>query len=129
MRASRTTMLTFLPLIALLTLLGTGSRTLWAGPQVWTSIGPDGGDIYALAIDPQSPTTIYAGTDGGISKSTDGGARWKALSVSSFELPVSTLAIDPLNRGTVYAGTYRGVFKTTDGGESWSGPQITLLVM
>ena len=28
--------------------------------------------VQALAVDPQTPTTIYAGTNGGIFKSTDG---------------------------------------------------------
>jgi hypothetical protein len=30
--------------------------------NAWTSLGPDGGDVAALAIDPITPTTIYAGT-------------------------------------------------------------------
>ncbi len=35
-----------------------------AGINVWTSHGPKGGNINALAIDPQTPTTLYAGTSG-----------------------------------------------------------------
>src|SRR5437016_14010177 len=29
---------------------------------IWTSVGPEGGTITALAIDPQKPSTLYAGT-------------------------------------------------------------------
>ena len=29
--------------------------------------------VYALAIDPQRPATVYAGTSEGVLKSTDGG--------------------------------------------------------
>jgi hypothetical protein len=36
-----------------------------AQPGTWTSNGPEGGDVVALAIDPLTPTTLYAGTDGG----------------------------------------------------------------
>jgi hypothetical protein len=30
--------------------------------EVWSSIGPNGGTVFALAIDPHAPATIYAGT-------------------------------------------------------------------
>ncbi len=33
--------------------------------NVWTTNGPEGGNILALAVDPRTPTTVYAGTDGG----------------------------------------------------------------
>ena len=33
-----------------------------AGINVWTSHGPYGGDVLALAIDPSTPSTLYAGT-------------------------------------------------------------------
>lgn len=32
-----------------------------AGVNLWTSIGPEGGDLTALAIDPLNPATLYAG--------------------------------------------------------------------
>jgi len=110
-----------------LSLLLLASRTLWAGSHTWTSIGPDGGDINALAIDPQSPRTIYAATAGGLSKSTNGGESWKALSFPATFI-ASSLAIDPLNVGTVYAATLSGMFKTTDGGTTWMGPQIPFVI-
>src|SRR3989449_5353840 len=45
-----------------------------AGVNVWTTNGPEGGSISALAVDPQTPTTLYAGTtSAGVFKSTDGG--------------------------------------------------------
>src|SRR5687767_9973336 len=128
MRISRPTLVRFLSLIAVLAFLGSESQSFWAGPNVWTSIGPDGGGVSALAIDPQSPRTIYAATFSGIFKSTDGGGSWKALSMPISGLNFLTLAVDPLNRGTVYAGTMRGVLKTTDGGASWSSPQMTFPV-
>jgi len=35
--------------------------------------------VRALAIDPDTPTTLYAGTGGGVFKSTNGGANWSAV--------------------------------------------------
>jgi hypothetical protein len=64
------------------------SAVLWAsnshvaygrGLDVWRPIGPDGGFILALAIDPRTPSTLYAGTiNGGLFKTTNGGRSWKS---------------------------------------------------
>ena len=77
----RTTTLRKVLLIGLLTLLiASQAGPVSAGPYVWTSIGPEGGIILALAIDPTTPSTLYAGTDGGgVFKSTNGGAAWSAV--------------------------------------------------
>src|SRR5215471_13993807 len=40
------------------------ARMVHAGDNVWTSLGPEGGPVLALALDPLTPTTLYAGTDG-----------------------------------------------------------------
>jgi photosystem II stability/assembly factor-like uncharacterized protein len=92
-----------------------------AGTNSWTAIGPDGTNVSALAIDPHTPSTAFAGTQGsGILKSTDSGANWAP---ANFGLPtpyIFALAIDPLTPSTLYAGTDVGVFKSTDGGYGWS---------
>ena len=78
--------------------------------------------IGPLAIDPQTPATLYVGTRAdGVFRSTDGGESWSAISAGLPNLPVTALAIDPQTPTILYAGTERGgVFKSTDGGESWS---------
>ena len=55
-----------------------------AGVDVWTTNGPEGGSIRALAIDPQSPATLYVAVQGDrvysdLYKSTDGGSSWQAI--------------------------------------------------
>ena len=65
----------------------------------------------ALAIDPTTPTTVYAGTEfNGVLKSTDGGSTWHALNTGLTNLNVHGLAIDPLAPRRLYAGTDAGVF-------------------
>jgi len=94
-----------------------------AGINVWTTSGPEGGYINALAIDPQAPATVYAGTDSaGVFKSIDGGGTWRAANNGLPNFVVYALAIDPQTPTIVYAGTFNrgGVFKSTDGGETWS---------
>src|SRR6266850_2477863 len=110
-----------------------GMRALWLVLAVVTAVlvlravpaysSHGGVMVTALAIDPLTPTTLYAGTAGGVFKSMDGGASWSAIGL----INVSALAIDPLTPTTVYAGigtfdmgALGGVFKSTDGGVSWN---------
>jgi len=81
-------------------------------------------NINSLVIDPQVPSTIYAGTNGGtgVYKSTDNGNSWTALNTGSTGTLVAALAIDPLAPSTIYAATNTptfGVIKSTNGGTSW----------
>jgi hypothetical protein len=76
---------------------------------------PFGGDVRSLAIDPSTPATLYAGRlNGGVFKSTDGGATWSASNTGLTNFNVPSLAIDPLTPATLYAGTQgNGVFDIT----------------
>ncbi|PYM24036.1 MAG: hypothetical protein DMD78_10370, partial [Candidatus Rokuibacteriota bacterium] len=100
----------------------------------WTPLGPGniGGRTRALLIDPVDPQTMYAaGVDGGVWKTTNGGASWRAVSDALPNIAVVSLAMDPTNRTVIYAGTGEafaggmgvlggGIFKTTDAGITWS---------
>src|SRR2546425_13250992 len=97
--------------------LGTGSGALWGGINKWTSLGPEGGSVGVLTVDPSNPSTIYAAGVSGLYKSTDGGASWKPTSLSASGLNV--LSISPKN-GTLYAATWgSGLFKSSDAGLVW----------
>jgi photosystem II stability/assembly factor-like uncharacterized protein len=80
-----------------------------------------------IVIDPQRPTTVYAGGGSPLLKSTNAGATWTSSGSGLGQRSVGALAIDPRNPRTLYAGMqglgvagYRGgVFKSTDGGRSW----------
>jgi photosystem II stability/assembly factor-like uncharacterized protein len=88
----------------------------------WEGNGPKDGNIHALAVDPATPTTLYAGTEGsGVLKSTDGGWNWTAINTGLAGTSVYALAVDPTTPTTLYAGTWHGhgVFKSTNGGENW----------
>lgn len=91
-----------------------------AGVGIWTSLGPEGGEISALAVDPADPDVVYAGTHGsGAFKSTDGGDTWTAIGLGF--TPIAGFAMDPRHAGTVYAlSLHGGIEKSTDGGGSWT---------
>jgi photosystem II stability/assembly factor-like uncharacterized protein len=98
-----------------------------AGACVWTSSGPYGGDVRALAINPANPATLYAGTfGGGVFKSTDSGATWAVANSGLTNLAINTLAINASNPATIYTGTNRGVFKSTDSGGTWVAASLGL---
>ena len=74
-----------------------------------------------LAIDPLDSETLYAGADGGIFKSTDGGRNWTVLDAGREATGWNeVLVLDPSNPATLYAGAGEaGVIKSTDSGRSW----------
>ncbi len=85
--------------------------------------------VFSLAVDRTAPETVYAATDGGLCKSTDGGEQWRLLPQTGREelrltgekgRSVRCVAVDPTDSRTVYAGSPAGrVCKSTDGGETW----------
>src|SRR5439155_6256077 len=86
-------------------------------------------------IDPQTPATLYARTNGGVFKSTDGGADWSPVNTGLPSPNISALAVDPQTPATLYASVSMGsfafpssgaVFKSTDGGASWSAANAGL---
>jgi photosystem II stability/assembly factor-like uncharacterized protein len=114
-----------------------GAYEAQAGVNAWTGhfLGQGFGGGMAVAVDPISPTTLYAGSLAfGVIKSTDGGGIW---STANTGLPlddyVSALVIDPHTPRILYASEYGsefsgGVFKSTDAGDSWSAASTGLPV-
>ncbi|MEM7588106.1 MAG: YCF48-related protein, partial [Acidobacteriota bacterium] len=101
-----------------------------AGVDEWTSNGPYGGPVRALAIDPQTPSILYAGTGAGAFRSIDSGATWSpARNGLPPDTTVRHLAIDPQTPNTLYASTGEaGLFKSLDGGSQWVSLAASLSV-
>ena len=89
----------------------------------------NGMQVWALAVSPKNPDTIYAGTcPSSLFKSIDGGKSWRKLNVELAEtcaggaiVPrVTSIAVDPDDDQTVYAGIeIDGMRITNDGGKTW----------
>jgi len=84
------------------------------------------GWVVALAIDPQNPSIVYAGTGDDecllarIFQSTDGGKSWMESWASPGDC-LSAIVTDPRTTRTVYAASLDyGVIKSTDGGSTWN---------
>ena len=80
-----------------------------AGSGSAVNTGLTATNVLALAIDPATPATLYAGTyGGGVFKSTNGGGNWSAFNTGLTATGVRALAIDPVTPATLYAGTSGG---------------------
>lgn len=128
--------------------------------EEWISIGPFGtplanhdvigGQVNALAVHPKDANTVYVGaSEGGVWRTSDGGATWAALTDTQLFRPqpsgkprgtvsIGSLAIDPVKPQTIYAGTGDpnvaccfvdpglGVFRSTDAGNTWNPTGVNL---
>ncbi len=76
--------------------------------------------VTSLAIDPGSPSTLYAGTLNGLFRTRDRGDNWEAINNGLASLNIRPIVIDPDTTTTLYVGTSGGgAFRSTDGGDSW----------
>lgn len=78
--------------------------------------------VLSIAIDPERPATIYAGTMfDAVYKSPDGGQHWMPYNAGLKEhvSVVNQFVLDPHNSETIYTATTVEVFRTTDAGRLW----------
>jgi len=96
-----------------------------------------GVQIFSLAIDPNNPQVVYAGTRGkGIYKTTDGGTTWAAINAlannpftSLASAVISRISVAPYDSRKILAevnfvfdssfGLSPGSYRSTDGGATW----------
>ncbi len=112
------------------------SEWTFLGPQpivdeFWSGFASASGRVTAIAIDPTNPNIVYiGGAQGGIWKSTDGGATFQPLTDHLSSLSTGSIAIFPGDPNIIYYGTGEqhfcavcyygdGLFKSMDGGNTW----------
>ncbi|HKV27519.1 MAG TPA: hypothetical protein VJN90_04515 [Candidatus Acidoferrales bacterium] len=124
--------------------VGAASGGVWETRNdggTWTPVFDHEGSysIGALAIDPQNPSVVWAGTGeansqrsvaygDGVYRSDDGGASWTNVGLKHSE-HIGRIVIDSKDTSTVYVaaagplwsgGGDRGLYKTTDAGKTWN---------
>ncbi len=110
------------------------SKTGATAASTWTNIGPSniGGRITGIAIHPTNPDIVwFTGADGGVWKSTNGGANYTPVSDDLPTLAMGSIAVDPNNPTTIWVGTGEangsgdcypgvGVVVSRDNGATWA---------
>lgn len=97
----------------------------------WIPVGPDGGDVRALAYDPQNPDRIFLGTSAGqLYVSNDNGRSWSRFARlgSGNDYVLDNIEIDPGDSKTMYVAAWSvedqlksgDLFRTRDGGKTWT---------
>src|SRR6476646_10510067 len=89
-----------------------------AAEQPWQPLGPDGGTVRSLAIDPKDPDRIFLGTSAGnLYLSTDKGATRSrfARPGNSAEMVLDHIVIDPTDSRNIFAAAWNAQLPNSDG--------------
>ena len=93
----------------------------------WLAIGPNGGDVRSLALDPSNPNRVYLGAAGGsLYRSDEGGTRWQRLSPGfpRRDQNLDEMVVTPLGNLLIgfwdVHGRGGGVALSRDGGATFS---------
>lgn len=90
--------------------------------ETWTADAlPVGAGL--VAVDPTTPSILYAATATAVQKSTNGGASWAAVLTTG--APTLALAVSPADHDLVYAASGQGsgaftLRRSADGGATWT---------
>jgi photosystem II stability/assembly factor-like uncharacterized protein len=81
---------------------------------------PEEAEVRAIAVHPQNPQVVYAGTQHGPYRSTDGGDHWEKLGFPDLGMVTWSILFDPKNPQTMYLGTApAAVYRSDNGGDTW----------
>jgi photosystem II stability/assembly factor-like uncharacterized protein len=110
----------------LILLVIVAGSTAWAGQ--WTVLGPDGGDVRSLSVDPHDPGHVFLGTStGSIFVSDDGGHNWARFAhLGGDDYVLDHILIDPQNPKHMFVSAWSvenqqagDIFRSHDGGKNW----------
>ena len=87
-------------------------------PVTVSRVGPEGGRVNSIVVDPSDSNTVYAVSDTGVFKSTDRGTTWSYSGLMGSN--VSTIVIVLQSPATVYAAAPGNIFKSLDAGATWN---------
>lgn len=106
------------------TFLGSGSSIFEkARAAAWKSIGPAGGQVRALVVDPTATNNIFAvnyQSPGRFFISTNRGVSWTKRAVFDYGAAIYDVAVTPGHPNTLFVLAGSKIFKSMDRGASWT---------
>jgi hypothetical protein len=91
--------------------------------ESWTPLISDSSTYYAVASTQDG--WVFAGSDSGVVRSTNGGSTWERANAGITDRPIRSLL--STSGGILYAGSEGGrIYRSSNRGESWSGGDSSL---
>ena len=98
--------------------------------QAWQPVGPDGGTVRSLTLDPANPDRIFLGTSAGrIYLSSNNGVTWSRFAHlgSAAEMVLDHVVIDPVHPRNIFVAAWNAqtpdrdgeIFRSKDAGRTW----------
>ena len=111
-------------------LYAAGQNQIWKNTDngsTWILLAQFGASVSVtgLAVDPATPTTLYAGTQTfGVQKSIDGGLNWTSVNSGlsaqqNGSISVGRVWVDPGAPNVILAGSGFGLMRSANGGGAW----------
>jgi len=87
----------------------------------WTSSGPTGGVVRAVAVVPSNAAVVWAANSAGVFRSTDGGTTWADVSGPVVDVDFFVVHPGDANKAWALTGDFSltHVYRTADGGATW----------
>src|SRR6476469_6822447 len=98
--------------------------------QAWQPLGPDGGTVRSLTLDPANPDRIFLGTSAGrIYLSSNNGVTWSRFAHlgTAAEMVLDHVVIDPVHPRNIFVAAWNAqtpdrdgeIFRSKDAGRTW----------
>lgn len=85
----------------------------------WVSLGLVGKEIREIAVNPASPSIIYAAARDGVYEGSSSGGPWIPLTIDLPGLSVYALEVNSSIPSTLYLGALGTLYKSRNGGRTW----------
>jgi photosystem II stability/assembly factor-like uncharacterized protein len=116
--------------ILLLAIFGISTPGAQLFSQVWQPLGPDGGTVRSLTLDPANPDRIFLGTSAGrIYLSSNNGVTWSRFAHlgAAAEMVLDHVVIDPVHPRNIFVAAWNAqtldrdgeIFRSKDAGRTW----------
>lgn len=93
------------------------------GGRHWQSIHSgmlDDSDVFSIAVDAQSPATVFASACSGVYRSGDAGSSWRRMATPRGAFRTYLVTLDPRRAGVVFAATSAGLLRSENSGAAWN---------
>jgi len=87
--------------------------------RIWEMLGPEGGSVKSLAMNPVNHNELYAITSSGlVYRTTDAARTWRLT--AALKRSLGDVEFDPKNSNVIYLLENEGTLKSTDHGLHWT---------